>query len=334
MRFKAILFGLAVAGLLSCPMADAGESGASAPSSISFGVIADIQYADRDPASGRYFRASLKRLEECVEDLNSRRLAFTIQLGDFIDRDAESFDRVLPVFDRLTMPRYHVLGNHDFPMPREQVLKKLGLGGPSYSFSYDDWRFVVLDTVDIAMGGGWSEDSEHYQQARRWVDKLRAAGMSEDSTCNRCGIGDQQKQWLIQTLEQACERGERVIVFGHIPIVTPPRGEWARIYNHEEIREVLESAGCVVAYFNGHDHKGGYAFRNGIHYVTLEGMVEGADETAYAIVELLDDRILIHGVGRTPERELELPRLSTPEGVRPGRSDRSDAAAPRATVGG
>lgn len=306
MAFRTMLLGSVVAGLLFCPVAGAADVERAAPPTLSFGVIADIQYADRDPASGRHFRASLKRLEECVADLNSRDLDFTIQLGDFIDRDVASFDRVLPLFDRLTMPRYHVLGNHDFPMPREQVLSKLGIEAAYYTFSSDGWRFVVLDTVDIAMGGGWPEDSDNYRQARQWVEKLRAEGMSEEQTCDRCGLGEGQRQWLRETLREARERGERVIVFGHIPIVAAPGGEWARIHNHEEIREVLESAGCVVAYFNGHDHGGGYAYRDRIHYVTVEGMVQGPDETAYATVELYDDRIEIHGVGRTPSRELAL----------------------------
>jgi hypothetical protein len=34
--------------------------------------------------------------------------------GDFIDRDFESFDVVGPIFNKLRMPKYHVLGKHDF----------------------------------------------------------------------------------------------------------------------------------------------------------------------------------------------------------------------------
>ncbi len=306
MRLRIILLALLAAGLLLCHVAGADDVEGAAQPALSFGVVADIQYADRDTASGRHFRASVGRLERCVADLNSRDLDFTIQLGDFIDRDAASFDVILPIYDRLTMPRYHVLGNHDFPMPRDQVLGKLGLEAAYYTFAYDGWRFVVLDTVDIAMGGGWPEESENYRQARRWVEKLRAEGLSEDETCNRCGVGERQVQWLRDTLRQARERGERAIVFGHIPIVAGPGGEWALIYNHEDLREVLASAGCVAAYFNGHDHGGGYAHRDGIHYITVEGMVQGPDETAYATVDLFDDRIEIHGVGRTPSRKLAL----------------------------
>ncbi len=327
MRLRMILRGLAAAGLLFCRLAGADNVGPGAPPDLSFGVIADIQYADQDTASGRHFRASLTRLDECVADVNSHDLTFTIQLGDLIDRDAASFDRILPVFDRLAMPRYHVLGNHDFPMPREQVLSKLGLEAAYYSFSYDGWRFVVLDTVDIAMGGGWPEDSEHYRQARQWVEKLRAEGMSEGETCNRCGVGEQQKQWLKETLRHACERGEKAIVFGHIPVVAAPGGEWARLYNHDEIREALESAGCVVAYFNGHDHTGGYAERNGIHYVTVEGMVQGPNETAYAVVDLYGDRIAIRGVGRTPSRVLRFSEALTAAGIGSGKQG-SDAPVP------
>ncbi len=281
---------------------DAGQETQNAR--ISFGLIADVQYADQESLGRRHYREAIDKLEECVADLNSRDLTFTIQLGDIIDRGEESFDRVLPVFNRLRTRKYHVLGNHDFPVARDEVLAKLGLDSAYYSFPHAGWRFVVLDTMDISTHGGWSKESENYKQAQQWPQELSSE--PEPRACNKCGgIGQQQKQWLRDTLREACDRGQRVIVFGHIPVVAAPGNEWALLYNHEEVQEILESFECVMAYFNGHAHEGGYAYWNGIHYVNVEGMVEAPKENAYAVVDLYDDRIEIRGVGKMTSRSLQ-----------------------------
>jgi manganese-dependent ADP-ribose/CDP-alcohol diphosphatase len=304
MRVRVLLL-VCVAVAALCGVAAGAEEAPAAGPRVSFGLLADVQYADRDVRGSRHYRASLGKLEACVADLNSRDLDFAIQLGDLIDRGPESFAQVLPRYEALTGPRYHVLGNHDFPMPRGEVFRTLGMDAAHYTFSVGRWNFIILDTQDIIMGGGWPEESENYQQAKRWVDQLRAEGMSEDETCNRCGIGDAQKEWLRDTLRQIGARGERAIVFGHIPIAQEPR-EWGGIHNKDEIRQVLEDAYCVAAYFCGHAHEGGYVERGGIHYVVLQGMVETADTTAYATVDVYDDRIEVHGVGRATSRVLAI----------------------------
>lgn len=47
-------------------------------------------------------------------------------------------------------------------------------------------------------------------------------------------------------------------------------------WNHDEIRAVIAQApGVVAVALSGHDHMGGYALVEGVHYVTLEAMLEG-----------------------------------------------------------
>ena len=62
----------------------------------------------------------------------------------------------------------------------------------------------------------------------------------------------------------------------------------------------------VAAWLNGHHHAGALGERHGIPFVTLRGMVETADATAYAVATLHADRLLLEGRGREPSRELEL----------------------------
>ena len=63
----------------------------------------------------------------------------------------------------------------------------------------------------------------------------------------------------------------------------------------------------VMAYFNGHNHAGNYGVVDGVHYVTVEGMLETADTTAYAIIEVYNDRIEMKGFGRASDRSLPHP---------------------------
>jgi manganese-dependent ADP-ribose/CDP-alcohol diphosphatase len=305
-RLCAGLLSLAVS-MLCCPRAGADKD----PACLSFGVVADVQYADQDSLRKRHYREALARLQDCVADLNTRDLAFTVQVGDIIDRGAESFDRVLPVYNQLAMPKYHVLGNHDFPLPRAEVLAKLGMDRPYYAFSHSGWRFVVLDAQDLGVGYGWPENSENYRRGAQMLERLRQEEAVNAESWNG-GIGPEQKSWLQQTLREAAGKGEKSIIFCHMPLLAAACTPIHLLWNHEEIVAVLESSASAVLVLSGHDHGGGYAQRKGIHYVTVQGMVEAPVQNAYAIVDLYGDTIEIRGVGAVPDRVLTIsPREDT-----------------------
>lgn len=279
---------------------------AEAAEPLSFGLIADVQYADQEAWKRRHFREAIHKLEECVADLNSRGLAFTMQLGDFVDGGAESLDAVLSLYNRLNMPAYHVLGNHDFVLPRPALLEKLNMDRPYYSFSRHGWRFIVLDAQDLGVTYGWPEESENYRRGAEMLERLRQEGAANAEDWNG-GIGPEQKAWLERTLREAAGKGERSIVFCHMPILAEASTPDLLLWNHEEIVEVLDSSRSAVAFFCGHDHVGGYAHHKGIHYVTMQGMVESPEANAYAVVTLHEDRIVIDGIGDVPDRVLPLP---------------------------
>jgi manganese-dependent ADP-ribose/CDP-alcohol diphosphatase len=68
----------------------------------------------------------------------------------------------------------------------------------------------------------------------------------------------------------------------------------------------MESAGNVIAYFNGHNHEGNFAVKNGISYVDFQGMVETADTNAYSLIRVYKDRLEIDGYGREPDRVIKI----------------------------
>lgn len=55
----------------------------------------------------------------------------------------------------------------------------------------------------------------------------------------------------------------------------------------------------VIAYFAGHDHKGGY-FRdkNNIHHITFPAILETPpNSNSYATVKVFEDKVSVEGVG-------------------------------------
>ncbi|MFQ5674983.1 MAG: metallophosphoesterase [bacterium] len=278
-----------------------GCSDSEAPE-FAFGVITDVHYCDHQSDGSRHFRSSLKKLKECVNELNSKGLAFTIQLGDFIDRDYESFNKVLPIFDRLNMPKYHVLGNHEFSVANEMksaVPAKVGLEKGYYDFALKGWRFVVLNGTDIHLKRT-PKGSEQYQFAKQMYDELRKQKLPNAQKWNGA-LGKSQITWLKATLEKACQAGEKVILFCHFPIY--PQGMHS-LWNDIEVLNVIESYDCIIAYVNGHDHSGYYKARSGIHHLNLKGMVETPDENSYAVFEVFPNYLKVIGYGREPDRIL------------------------------
>lgn len=274
---------------------------------LRFGVVADVQYADKQQAGRRDYRASLPKLEACVDALNAQDLAFVIQLGDLIDGGEENLGPVLAAYNRLRAPARHVLGNHDFATARPALLERLGMKRAYYDFGLRGWRFVVLDGMDLSVTGGWPPGSPNFEQARTLLGGLKAGGASNAYDWNG-GIGDRQKRWLKETMARAEAGRERVIVFSHFPILREASTAAHLLWNHEEVLALVESSRAAAAFLNGHDHSGGYAQRNGIHHVTLEGMVEAGARSAYAVVEVYGDRLVIHGTGAVKSRVLPLTR--------------------------
>lgn len=78
-------------------------------------------------------------------------------------------------------------------------------------------------------------------------------------------------------------------------------------WNHEELRQLLISYPAVALVLQGHYHPGGAAEEGGLHFMTLEGMVEAPEgETAYAVADLAPGQITIQGGGACTSRVVPL----------------------------
>jgi predicted phosphodiesterase len=266
---------------------------------FSFGAIADCQYCSGPNRGSRHYSSSTRKLRECVQELNQHDLKYVVHLGDFIDRDYDSFDKVLPIYQSLKMPAYHALGNHDFDVAdkwKAKVPERMGMKSKYYDFSIDDWRFIVLDGNDVSFHA-YSKDSSEYREAEVYYreNKIRSPKWNG-------AMGKKQVTWMRKILEGAEEKGEKVILYCHFPVYpADPHNLW----NAEEVISILEEFSCVKAYINGHNHKGKYGQKDGIHYLTLKGMVE-TEGNAYSIISVYQDELKVKGYGRETDRSLLL----------------------------
>ncbi len=240
---------------------------------IRLGLVADIQYADCDAAGNRYYRSSLEKLEQAVEELNREGVAFTVNLGDLVDRDTEQ--NLGPVMERLgelDAPVYNITGNHDYGgvTDNEALYRRMGMRGEGgyYSVREAGWRFVMLNTNE------------------------REPDMPPGASYNG-GVGREQMEWLEGELGEAREEEENVLVFSHHPLYGV-RGLMA--LNHEAVAEMLAEYNDVVrGAIAGHHHAGAYGEWGGIPFITVEGMVETEGENAFSVVSVYGNKIEVEG---------------------------------------
>ena len=270
---------------------------------FSFGVVTDVQYADQNNAGTRYYRLSPKKFTEAVATFNQQKVDFILNLGDYIDKNFSSYDTLNPIADRLKMPHYHALGNHEFSVndnEKDKILAKENLKKPYYSVVKKNWRFIILNGNDVSLHANRKESME-YKEAEDLLKKLKAEGLPHAQTYNGA-IGKDQLSWLRSELETAQKKKEKVILADHFPL--HPDGATELLWNAKEVRTLIESFPNVFAFLNGHVHKSQYMLQNGVHYVTFRGMVE-LDENAYAIIDVYDDRLEINGYGKEATRTLK-----------------------------
>jgi manganese-dependent ADP-ribose/CDP-alcohol diphosphatase len=270
---------------------------------FTFGVMTDVQYCDCENAGTRYYRSSLRKLNEAVQTFNQKNVAFVTHLGDFIDHDFESYDTLNAIVKQLNSPLYQVLGNHDFSVKQEEIKKVpaiLQLKNRYYSFARNRWRFIVLDGNDLSVYGN-IKTGKIFDEASQRLENLKAQKVPNAQSWNG-GLGEKQVRWLKKELASAAQKGEKVLILCHMPIM--PENNSHTLWNDQEVRSLLEGYPNVLAYFNGHVHEKSYYTHKGTHYVTFKGMVE-KEENGYAIVEVYRDYLKIIGYAQEDSRLLK-----------------------------
>ncbi|MCG8308479.1 MAG: hypothetical protein MI975_13885 [Cytophagales bacterium] len=257
---------------------------------ILFGAIADLQYCDADPEINRYFRNAPKKLSKAIREFNKHNLAFTVNLGDTIDRNWESFDVILPHFERCDSKVYHVLGNHDYEVKDEfkaEVHTRIGTS-KYFDFAIDNWQFLILDGNEMSTYAN-PKGSENYLIAENFLAENKV-----NSNFWNGGIGKEQLNWLKEKLEYASKSNRTVIIFCHFPIFPAHKHN---LLNDWEVLQLIGDYNCVKAWICGHNHDGNYGRYAHIHFINLKGIVDTENETAFSVFRLSPEKIEILGFG-------------------------------------
>ncbi len=262
---------------------------------LSFGVIADIQYCDCDPAGTRFYRMSTGKLREALASLKKDSAQFIITLGDMIDRDFESYRTVMDIIDSSGFKVYNVTGNHDYSV-ENRLKRKIPVlpasGKDYYSEIFDNFRFIFLNGNDLSTYATTSKAIS--KRASEYISYLKDNGEINAIDWNG-GISGQQLGWLKQELDDASNKNEKVFIICHFPVFPE---NIHNLLNYREILSLLAQYDNIVAWFNGHNHAGNYGNFNMIHFVTFKGMVETEDKNSFALVDVYRNKIWINGYGR------------------------------------
>ncbi len=235
---------------------------------LRIGLVTDLHYADKPPGGSRHYRKTLGKLEEAGRQFESDNPAFIVELGDLIDAaDSVATERrylntINREFSQLCDQRHYVLGNHCVDtLTKDEFLGSVGQPKSYYSFDQGDYHFVVLDSC-------FRSDGQPYQRKNfTWTD---------------ANIPAAELDWLAADLKAT---NKHVIVFAHQRL---DLDNHYAVKNSAAVRKTLETAGNVLAVFQGHSHRNDLNEIGGIHYCTLVAMVEGAtmENNGYSMMSL------------------------------------------------
>lgn len=327
---------------------------------VTFGVLADVQYADHDdkparydPSMMRYYRNALNQVRRAYDHWSRvPGLGFVLQLGDLIDEHNggchRGLDRVLEAMGPL--PSYHTVGNHElYNCDRKDLARKylqhrhtelpLDGGGPVFYYSFTPRpgvRLISLDCFDVSVLGRNPQEPQRRMAAELlahahgtwdeecWEQTGELTGLDQRFIDSNGALSDAQLRWLDAELTRADALGEVAVVFGHLAISPASAGADCLLWNYAEVMGLFDAHPCVALYLCGHTHRCGYAVdTKGVHYMALAGIIETAPEQeAFSTVSVFPDRIEVLGSGREETRTLW---LRTALGVGAGPEDLTTA---------
>jgi hypothetical protein len=217
-----------------------------------------------------------------------------VDLGDRINDRSASEDKLLiaevaSVFSAISVPRFHILGNHDtVNLDRHEVNIALGHDTDSIVVQQGDWDLVM------------------------WSPIIRK---------NRDGLpfaNDLDLQWLQQNVSEH----RRTIVFTHFPLdrQNPVRNWYFHNYPHlatfvnlDAVSSILDGKTGLVATVSGHAHWNSLCTRDDVHFLGLPAVssrfTTGEADAAWTLLEL-DTELHVSVFGRRP-RKYQLPLRET-----------------------
>lgn len=260
------------------------------PKPFRFVIVSDVHIGSDNPQEGRYKNLpsrALGLLRYLVSRIGDEiKPDFVVQLGNLIqaedpEEDEENYSKGMDAFKQLSVPVYHLVGNHEQKhLDLQQIRTRLKYQEFYFSFDSGQFHFVVL--------------------------------FAEDSGTGSIRIDPVQREWLEEDLRAT---KNPTIVFMHHPVDdhdltgnswfedTPER---CFVDDSVKVRAVLARSGKVCAVFSGHAHVNHLQSIDDIHYVTIQSLVENVTKSgktpseSFAVVTLGQNEMRVEIEGMAP----------------------------------
>lgn len=188
-----------------------------------------------------------ERIDELLCHIRENQSDFCISLGDCC-HPLDKNKAVLKKLEAAEIPVYFTIGNHETSHCHlEDVLEFYSLQNPYYSFTYGEYKFIVMNScyfrhhhLEIPYDGG------NYKENGAIYPLIPAAEM----------------EWLKKELED----GKKHIIFSHHSLANDFRGRG--VSNREEVRNLFHDKKVILC-MNGHDHGDGLSFIDNIPFYTV-----------------------------------------------------------------
>jgi len=248
---------------------------------LKFAIVTDIHHGPT-----RYTKqgdAALPLLKLAVGRIGAIDADLIVDLGDRIsnvdhDTDLKLMGEVAAVFDQMSTPRAHLLGNHDLHyLSRDENEAILDQSFQSYSLDIKD-KHLVFWQIDLS-----------------------------NAYANNSIPSENDLNWLHDDLERTTLP---TLVFTHIPLddAAMVGNFWfqnnitsASLSNTQKARDIIEASGKVILCVGGHVHWNNTSTIDGIRYLTVQSLTEsyttqGVATGAWAEITL-DDQLswTVHG---------------------------------------
>jgi len=268
---------------------------------VRIALFTDAHVHDIDsPNEGKVMTNYAERLAAFVNASNAWPADIAIELGDLVNgafvvgpgygdptRIPSILELGLASLEGLEAPMHFVLGNHDlYDLSKTEFLTAVGQEEAYYSFDLGGVHFVILNAEFN------DPDESDYDHVFMRV---------------KCRIPIGELEWLRNDLV-GTELPTIVCIHQPIDAEFDPNAGGPPVVNNEEVRQILNDSGDIIAVFQGHDHTNVYNEIDGIHYVTFAAMVDHTEQgpATWAQISLdLESRtISIEGFGLQVDYEL------------------------------
>ncbi len=229
-------------------------------SNLRLAIITDIHHGRNDET--KHGEKALDLLSAVLAQMQEYKPDLVVDLGDRITDEDAGTDRrlsreVAERFERVEVPRVHLIGNHDVEfLPRTFHESLLGTPVSHHSVHRNGWHLIF-----------W-HGTPHYRKGN-------------------LNIAPDDLAWLENAISEA---SYPAVVFTHVPVdggstvgnyyfEDRPEGR-AEYYNGAEARALITGSDSVVLTVSGHTHWNKLTTIDGVHFVSLQSLTEGYNSSS------------------------------------------------------